>query len=72
MDRYAERMTVEELAARLLRLPPTAEVPAFEPGCEQYLERETDQIEWLGHRVYLHLGTCRDHPDDHPPGRDQP
>jgi hypothetical protein len=70
MDRYAERMTVEELATRLLRLPPTAEVLAFEPGCEQYLEREIDQIEWLGHRVYLHLGICRDHPDDHAPGRD--
>jgi hypothetical protein len=68
MDRYAERMTVEELATRLLRLPPTAEVLAFEPGCEQYLEREIDEIEWLGHRVYL--GICRDHPDDHAPGRD--
>jgi hypothetical protein len=70
MDRYVERMTVEAPAARLLRLPPTAEVLAFEPGCEQYLEREIDQTEWLGHRVYLHLGICRDHPDDHAPGRD--
>src|SRR6266542_1060830 len=48
MDRYDERMTAEELAARLLRLPPTAEVLAFEPGCEQYLEREIDDIEWRG------------------------
>jgi hypothetical protein len=72
MVRYAKRMTVEELAARLLRLPRTAEVLAFEPGCEQYLEREIDQIEWLGHRVYLHLGVCRDDRDDHAPGRDQP
>lgn len=64
-------MTVEELAARLLRLPPTAEVLAFEPGCEQYLEREIDDIEWLGDRVYLHLGVCRDDPDNLA-GRDQP
>ncbi len=38
--------------------------------CEEYREREVDEIEWLGHRVYLHLGICRDHPDDHAPGRD--
>jgi hypothetical protein len=42
-------------------------VLAFEPGCEQYLEREIDEIEWLGDRVYLHLGVCHDDPDNHAP-----
>jgi hypothetical protein len=70
MDRYDERMTAEELATRLLRLPRTVEVLAFEPGCEQYLQREIDDIEWLGPRVYLHLGICRDDPADHHAGRD--
>ncbi|HZC99931.1 MAG TPA: hypothetical protein VFA46_06985 [Actinomycetes bacterium] len=65
-------MTVREALAQLQRLPRDAELLAFEAGCEKYLEREIDQIEWLGERVYLHLGICRDHPDDHAPGRDQP
>jgi hypothetical protein len=29
--------------------------------CEAYCEREVDDIEWMGHRVYLHLGLRRDH-----------
>ncbi len=53
-------MTVHELTSRLLRLPRDAEVLAFEPGCEQYFEREVDDVEWLSHRVYLHLGACLD------------
>ena len=53
-------MTVEELRTRLRHLPRGAEVLAFEPGCEEYCERELDDLEWLGHRVYLHLGVRRD------------
>jgi hypothetical protein len=35
-------------------------VLAFEPGCEEYCERELDDLELLGQRVYLHLGVRRD------------
>jgi hypothetical protein len=60
-------MTVGELRARLQHLPRGAEVLAFEPGCEEYCERELDDLEWLGHRVYLHLGVRRDaHPSPDP------
>jgi hypothetical protein len=52
-------MTVHELTVRLLRLPRGRGL-AFEPGCEQYHEREVDDVEWVGHRVYLHLGVCGD------------
>jgi hypothetical protein len=38
-------MTVHELTVRLFRLPRDAEVLAFEPGCEQYHEREVDDVE---------------------------
>jgi hypothetical protein len=70
MLRYAECMTAEELATRLLRLPRETEVLVFEPGCEEYHEREIDDVEWLGHRIYLHLGICRDDRADHDTGRD--
>jgi hypothetical protein len=64
MVHYCECMTVGELALGLLKLPRDAEVLAFEPGYEEYHEREIDDVEWLGHRVYLHLGVCRaDHAD---------
>jgi hypothetical protein len=53
-------MTVQELLAALQRLPREGEVLAFEPGCEEYCEREVDEVEWLGGRVYLHLGTRLD------------
>jgi hypothetical protein len=53
-------MTVEELTTRLRRLPRGVEVLAFEPGCEEYCEREVEDVEWVGHRVYLHLGVRRD------------
>jgi hypothetical protein len=35
---------------------------AFEAGCEDYCEREVDEVEWQGGRVCLHLGVRRDDP----------
>jgi hypothetical protein len=34
----------------------------MEAGCEEYCEREVDEVEWQGGRVYLHLGARRDDP----------
>jgi hypothetical protein len=48
-------MTVREQLATLQRLPKDVEVLAFEAGCEDYCEREVDEVEWQGGRVYLHL-----------------
>jgi hypothetical protein len=53
-------MTVREMLATLQHLPRDAEVLAFEAGCEEYCEREVDEVEWQGGRVYLHLGVRRD------------
>ena len=53
-------MTVREFLAELQRLPRDAEVLAFEAGCEEYCEREVDEVEMQGGRVYLHLGARRD------------
>jgi hypothetical protein len=53
-------MTVREFLAGLQHLPRDAEVLAFEAGCEEYCEREVDEVEWQGGRVYLHLGARRD------------
>jgi hypothetical protein len=53
-------MTVREFLAELQRLPRDAEVLAFETGCEESCEREVDEVEWQGGRVYLHLGARRD------------
>jgi hypothetical protein len=53
-------MTVSEFLAELQRLPRDAEVLAFEAGCEEYCEREIDEVEVQGGRVYLHLGARRD------------
>jgi hypothetical protein len=53
-------MTVGDLLASLQRLPKDAELLAFEPGCEDYCEREVDEVEWQGGRAYLHLGARRD------------
>jgi hypothetical protein len=39
---YATCMTVRELLAELQQLPRDAELLAFEPGCEDYCEREVD------------------------------
>jgi hypothetical protein len=55
-------MTVRELLATIQRLPRDAELLAMEAGCEEYCEREVDEIEWQGGRVYLHLGARRDDP----------
>jgi hypothetical protein len=46
----------------LQTLPRDAELLAFEAGCEDYCEREVDEVEWQGDRVYLHLGVRRDDP----------
>jgi hypothetical protein len=58
-------MTVRELLAGLQHLPRDLEVLAFEAACEDYCEREVDELELQGGRVYLHLGARR----DEPPGR---
>jgi hypothetical protein len=55
-------MTVREMLAELQYLPRDAEVLAFEAACEDYCEREVDEVEWQGGRVYLHLGAWRDEP----------
>jgi hypothetical protein len=55
-------MTVGELLATLQRLPRDAELLAMEAGCEEYCEREVDEVEWQGGRVYLHLGARLDEP----------
>jgi hypothetical protein len=61
-SRYFKCMTVREMLAELQRLPLDAELLAFEAGCEDYCEREVDEVEWQGGRVYLHLGARRDDP----------
>jgi hypothetical protein len=55
-------MTVRDLLAALQVLPRDAELLAFEAGCEDYCEREVDELELLDGRVYLHLGARRDEP----------
>ena len=40
-------MTVREFLAGLQHLPIDAEVLAFEAGCEEYCEREIDEVEDL-------------------------
>jgi hypothetical protein len=55
-------MTVRELLAELQRLPRDAELLAFEAGCEEYCEREVDEVEWQAGRMYLHLGARRNDP----------
>jgi hypothetical protein len=54
------RMTVRDMLTALQVLPRDAELLAFEAGCEDYCEREVDEVEWQGGRVYLHLGARRD------------
>jgi hypothetical protein len=56
------RMTVRELLAELQHLPRDLEVLAFEAGCEDYCEREVDEVELQGGRIYLHFGARRDEP----------
>jgi hypothetical protein len=62
LERYAEHMTVRDLLTALQTLPRDAELLAFEAGCDDYCEREVDEVEWQGGRVYLHLGARRDNP----------
>jgi hypothetical protein len=56
--RYVDDGT--RLADELQRLPRDLEVLAFEAGCEDYSEREVDELELQGGRIYLHLGARRD------------
>jgi hypothetical protein len=60
--RYAQCMTVRELLESLQHLPRDVQVLAFEAGCDDYCEREVDELELQGGRVYLHLGARRDEP----------
>jgi hypothetical protein len=53
-------MKVGDMLATLQRLPRDLEVLAFEAGCEDYCEREVDELEIQGGWVYLHLGARRD------------
>jgi hypothetical protein len=55
-------MTVRDMLAALQTLPRDAELLAFEAGCEDYCEREVDELELQGGQVYLHLGARRDEP----------
>lgn len=55
-------MTVRDMLTALQALPRDAELLAFEGGCETYCERELDEAEWQGRRVYLHLGARRTNP----------
>jgi hypothetical protein len=48
-------MTVRDMLTALQMLPRDAELLAFEAGCEDYCEREVDDVEWHGGQVYLHL-----------------
>jgi hypothetical protein len=57
-------MTVRDMLTVLQTLTRDAELLAFEAGCEDYCEREVDEVEWQGGRVYLHLGARRDDPRD--------
>jgi hypothetical protein len=62
LARYGEWMTVRELLTELHHFPRDLEVLAFEAGCEDYCEREVDELELQGGRVYLHLEARRDEP----------
>ena len=62
---YSEWMAVREMLAELQYLLRDAELLAFEAGCEDYCERELDDVEWQGGRMYLHLGARWDDPSRH-------
>jgi hypothetical protein len=55
-------MTVRDMLIALQTLPRDAELLAFEAACEDYCEREVDEVEWQRGRVYLRLGARRDDP----------
>ena len=46
----------------LQTLPRDAELLAFEAGCEDYCERDVDEVKWRGDRVDLQLGVRRHDP----------
>ena len=50
------------MLTELQRLPRELEVLAYEAGCEDSCEREANELELQGGRVYLHLGARRDEP----------
>jgi hypothetical protein len=55
-------MTVRDLLTALQVLPRDAELLAFEAGCEDYCEREVDEVEWQGGRctcISAPAGTTR-------------
>jgi hypothetical protein len=52
-------------ADNLQTLPRDAELLAFKAGCEDYCERELDEVQWQGGQVYLHLGVRRDNSRRH-------
>jgi hypothetical protein len=58
-------MTVRGMLITLQTLPRDAELLAFEAGCEDYCEREVDEVQWQGGQVYLHLGVRRDNSRQH-------
>ena len=51
---------MRDMLTALQMLPRDAELLAFEAGCEDSCEREVDEVEWQGGRVYLDLGARRD------------
>ncbi len=57
-------MAMDDLLTALPRLPRHTRVLAFEPGCEEYCEREIDEVEWQGGRVYLHPSARVDDRDE--------
>jgi hypothetical protein len=65
----AAGIMLPELLAELQWLPRDLEVLAFQAGCEDYCEREVDELELQSGRVYLHLGAQRDDPPRRQPAR---
>jgi hypothetical protein len=59
---YQVRANLTLCAVSATLLPRDAELLAFEAACGDYCEREVDEVEWQGGRVYLHLGVRRDNP----------
>jgi hypothetical protein len=53
---------MERVLTALQVLPRDADMLAIEASCEDYCEREVDEMEWQGGRVYLHLGVRLDEP----------
>ena len=53
-------MTIQDMLTALQYLPRDGKALAFEAGCEEYCEREVDEVELQGGRVYLYLGVRRD------------